>query len=84
MEHLSKLVPTSQLTLIARNPEKLENLRQAGATVRQADYDEPSSLTTAFDGVDVLMLISYASFEIDHREKVSAALPSLCKPQIPI
>lgn len=79
MDHLSKLAPASQLILIARKPEKLDNLRQAGATVRQADYDEPSSLKTVFEGVDILMLISYASFEIDHRTKVS---PIICICQV--
>lgn len=71
VNHLSKLLPAPQLILVARKPEKLDDLRQAGATVRQADYDEPSSLKTVFEGVDVLMLISYASFEIEHRTKVS-------------
>lgn len=71
MNHLSNLLPASQLVLIARKPEKLESLHKAGATVRQADYDKPSSLSTAFEGVDVLMLISYASFEVEHRIKVS-------------
>lgn len=70
VSHISKLVSASQLVLIARHPEKLIDLSRAGATVRQADYDEPSTLKTAFEGVDVLMLISYASFEIDHRIKV--------------
>jgi uncharacterized protein YbjT (DUF2867 family) len=71
VNHLSKLVPASELVLIARKPENLENWKQDGATVRRADYDEPSTLDTAFDGVDVLILISYASFEIEHRVKVS-------------
>lgn len=71
-KHLSKLVPASQLILIARKLEKLDDFRQAGATVRRADYDEPSSLNAVFEGVDVLMLISYASFEIEHRTKVSS------------
>jgi uncharacterized protein YbjT (DUF2867 family) len=70
VNHLSKLVPASQLVLIARKPERLENFKRDGAIVRHADYDEPSTLDTAFDGVDVLMLISYASFEIEHRVKV--------------
>ncbi|OQE17090.1 hypothetical protein PENFLA_c025G00658 [Penicillium flavigenum] len=69
VNHLAKLVPVSDLVLIARYPEKLHDLQQAGAKVRKADYDEPSTLDTAFEGVDVLMLISYASFEIDHRVK---------------
>ncbi|OQE18719.1 hypothetical protein PENSTE_c017G03487 [Penicillium steckii] len=67
VNHLTTLVPASQLTLIARSPERLAHIKEAGATVRQADYDTPSSLTHAFDGVNVLMLISYASFEIQHR-----------------
>ncbi|KAJ5819567.1 NmrA-like family protein [Penicillium riverlandense] len=67
VNHLSKLVPASQLILIARHTEKLFEFSQNGATVRQADYDEPSTLDKAFDGVETLMLISYASFEIQHR-----------------
>ncbi|KGO42288.1 hypothetical protein PEX1_042610 [Penicillium expansum] len=69
VNHLAKLVPESDLILSARRPEKLHDLKQAGATVRRADYDDPSTLDTAFEGVDVLMLVSYASFEIDHRVK---------------
>lgn len=67
INHIQSLVPASQLTLIARKPDSLSHLEKAGATVRHADYDQPSTLEHAFDGVDVLMLISYASFEIDHR-----------------
>lgn len=67
VNHLLKLVPASQLILIARKPEGLAHAANAGATVRHADYDDPSTLDHAFDGVDVLMLISYASFEIEHR-----------------
>lgn len=70
LNHLSKEVPASQLVLIARNPEKLANFEREGAIVRQADYDQPSTLETAFEGIDVLMLVSYASFEIEHRVKV--------------
>ncbi|KAJ9489047.1 hypothetical protein VN97_g4222 [Penicillium thymicola] len=69
VNHVVKLIPESELVLSARYPEKLHDLKQAGATVRRADYDEPSTLDTAFEGVDVLMLVSYASFEIDHRVK---------------
>ncbi|KAJ5640122.1 uncharacterized protein N7484_007984 [Penicillium longicatenatum] len=67
VKHLQTLVPASDLILIARNPSKLSDEKEAGATIRQADYDDASSLDEAFDGVDILMLISYASFEIDHR-----------------
>ncbi|KAF7588928.1 hypothetical protein BBP40_005006 [Aspergillus hancockii] len=67
INHLVKLIPASHLILIARKPENLTELIRTGATVRQADYEDPSSLDRVFDGVDVLMLISYASFEIQYR-----------------
>lgn len=71
VNHLRSLVPATDLILIARNPEKLSAEKEAGATIRQADYDDSASLDNAFDGIHTLMLISYASFEIDHRVKVS-------------
>lgn len=75
VNHLIKLVSASQLVLITRNSDKWTKLGQAGATLRTADYDKPSTLDNAFDGVDVLMLISYASFEIKHRVDVRALTP---------
>lgn len=73
VNHLAKLVPASQLVLIARDPKNLTSFKNEGATVRRADYDEPSTFPPAFEGVDILMLISYASFEIDHRIQVSTS-----------
>ncbi|RDW84134.1 uncharacterized protein DSM5745_04460 [Aspergillus mulundensis] len=67
VKHLLTLVPASQLTLISRNPEKHENEFAAGATVARGDYDYPETLAHVFEDIDVLMLISYASFEIEHR-----------------
>ncbi|EAL84494.1 hypothetical protein KXX54_005925 [Aspergillus fumigatus] len=73
INHLVKLVPASQLILIARNPEKLASFSRDGATIRRADYDDRASLERVFDGVGVLMLISYASFEIQHRVEAHKA-----------
>lgn len=70
VNHLSKLTLASQLTLIARNPSKWDFLGKTGATLRHADYDQPTTLDHAFDNIDILMLISYASIEIEHRTKV--------------
>lgn len=75
VNHLIKLVSATQLVLIARNPDRWTKLGQAGATLRKADYDQPSTLDNAFDGVDVLMLISYASFEIKRRVEVRSLTP---------
>lgn len=70
LKHLVKLVPASELILIARKPDNLAELTRAGATVRRADYEDPATLERAFDGIDALMLISYASFEIQFRFEV--------------
>lgn len=70
VNHLGQLYSASELVLIARSPERLSRFKEAGATVRQADYDSPETLEHAFDGVDTLLLISYASFEIEHRIQV--------------
>lgn len=74
INHLLQLVPASELLLIARYPDKLAHLSRHGATIRKADYDHPESLERVFDGAGVLMLVSYASFEIEHRVQV-------CHPQ---
>lgn len=76
IKHLLNLVPASQLTLVARKPDTLSYAADSGTTVRYADYDQPESLNKAFDGVDVLMLISYPSFEIEHRAQVDSSSPN--------
>ena len=70
LSHLLRQVPASQLILIARYPEKLEHLTREGATVRYADYEVPKSLEGAFEGAGVLMLVSYASLEVEYRFEV--------------
>ena len=70
IKHLLPRLPSANLTFIARHPEKLEDAASAGATVRRADYDDDDSLSHAFDGVDTLFLISYASVEHEHRSEV--------------
>ena len=40
-----------------RTPEKAANLERRGVIVRRADYDDPASLTAAFQDTDVLLLI---------------------------
>lgn len=70
VKHLLPRLPSQNLTFIARHPEKLNDASSAGAKVRRADYDDDDSLLHAFDGVDTLFLISYASVEHEHRSKV--------------
>src|SRR5687767_5202073 len=42
----------------SRHPENLRALEARGAILRQADFDDPTSLERAFAGVDRLLLIS--------------------------
>lgn len=73
VKHLLSRLPPSNLVFVARSPEKLKSLPVADATLRHADYDDDESLKHAFDGVDTLFLISYASVEHEHRSKVRSA-----------
>lgn len=71
VKHLLPRLPAQDLVFIARNPAKLESAKSAGADVRQADYDDDNSLQNAFQGIDTLFLISYASVGYEHRVEVS-------------
>jgi NAD(P)H dehydrogenase (quinone) len=58
VETLLKVVPASDLAVSVRNPEKADGLISRGIEVRQGDFDHPETLTTAFAGVDRLLIIS--------------------------
>ncbi|MDO9355421.1 MAG: SDR family oxidoreductase [Solirubrobacteraceae bacterium] len=51
-------VDPSQVVLLTRTPSNLDDFAAKGVQVRAADFDDPSSLPAAFDGVDRLLLIS--------------------------
>jgi NAD(P)H dehydrogenase (quinone) len=75
-ERLIERIPPSELILTTRRPEQLADLAARGATVRFADFDEPSSLTAAFAGGDRMLLISTAragSRLQQHKNAVEAA-----------
>lgn len=73
VKHLLSRLRPSNLVFIARSPEKFKSLPFADAVLRRADYDDDESLQHAFDGVDTLFLISYASVEHEHRSEVRSA-----------
>lgn len=47
-----------QLILATRSPEKLNHFKQPGVEIRQADFDLPTSLSSAFHGAKRMLLIS--------------------------
>jgi NAD(P)H dehydrogenase (quinone) len=58
VESLLKSIPSSELAVSVRNPEKAEGLRARGVEVRQGDFDHPETLEKAFAGIDRLLIIS--------------------------
>lgn len=63
-----------------RTPDKLADLSAQGVEIRQADFDNPASLTAAFAGVERLLLISTDVVDgterriVQHRNAVNAAV----------
>jgi NAD(P)H dehydrogenase (quinone) len=58
IEGLLQRVPAAQIIAAVRTPEKAAPLAARGVTVREADYNEPGQLSTAFTGADRVLLIS--------------------------
>lgn len=54
---LTKVKP-SELVVTVRDPEKAKDFKSLGITIRVADYNNPETLNTAFQGVTKLLLIS--------------------------
>lgn len=77
VKHLLPRLPSKKLVFIARSPEKLRSLPVDQAVLRQADYDDDESLKVAFEGLNILFLISYASVEHEYRTEVRLN-PPLC------
>lgn len=71
-DYLLKLLPSDQIILINRHPEKVpkEHIKN-GVRARKASYESsPSDLEAVFAGIEVLFLISYPSHVHDYRKKV--------------
>jgi NAD(P)H dehydrogenase (quinone) len=72
IHNLLKSVPAAQIVAAVRSPDKAADLAALGVQVRQADYAQPATLATAFQGVDKLLLIS--SSEVGQRARQHAAV----------
>jgi NAD(P)H dehydrogenase (quinone) len=73
-----RIEPTS-IIATTRKPESLGDLASKGIRVRSADFDDPASLSQAFDGAERLLLISTDALDTpgkrlsQHRNAVTAA-----------
>ena len=73
---LLEKIPAPQIVAAVRNPASVQDLAARGVVVREADYNRPETLETAFRGADKLLLIS--SSELggrvpQHRAVIDAA-----------
>lgn len=76
IDRLRDKVAGDQLVALVRDPAKAADLRGAGVTIRQADYDRPETLGPALAGVDKLLLISGDAIgrrTAQHRAVIDAA-----------
>ncbi len=55
---LLEKIPAEDLVVFSRSPQKLAEFAEAGAHVRQGDFDDPASLAGAMEGGEKLLLIS--------------------------
>lgn len=55
---LQRGVPAAEVVAAVRSPEKAADLAALGVQVRHADYNQPSSLDSAFAGAEQVLLIS--------------------------
>ena len=67
VEALLQRVAPKDLVVAVRHPEKARDWRARGVSVRQADYDDLSSLHAAFEGIDDLLFISSPEFVMGTR-----------------
>jgi len=74
---LRRGVPAADIVATGRNLTGIKDLADRGVVVRQADFADTASLTTAFAGADELLLISTTTVEErigNHRRAIDAAL----------
>lgn len=58
IEYLSKKTAPSNIIAFTRDEEKAQEYRAKGIEARIGDFDDPTSLDRAFEGVDTLLMIS--------------------------
>ncbi|GLB52254.1 NAD(P)-dependent oxidoreductase [Neptunitalea chrysea] len=69
-------VEASEIAVLSRDVNKVEDLKEKGMTVVQGDYDDYASLVAAFKGIDKLYFVSgsdIASRMKQHENVVNAA-----------
>jgi len=79
IRHLSSRIGSSDIVAITRTPDKLESFSRTGVTVRKGDFNDPSGLVKAFDGIERLLIVPTSDLQPDvrpvqHRAAINAAV----------
>lgn len=76
IQSLLAKVPASEIVATVRHPERAADLAALGVQLRKADYADPASMTTAFQGAEKVLLISSSEVgqrAVQHRNAIDAA-----------
>ncbi|MBE9599854.1 SDR family oxidoreductase [Pedobacter sp. MC2016-24] len=75
VEFSLKNISKNKVIAMLRDENKSADLKAMGIEVRVADYKKPSSLLSAFEGIDDLLLVSSSSMDRlqDHKNVIDAA-----------
>lgn len=79
LQALTKLVPQNELVALVRSKEKASKLEEQGFSVKIGNYDDTTSLLSAFEGVDTLLFVSSSELgkrQAQHTNVVEAAKKS--------
>lgn len=58
VEELASRIPSTEIGISVREPEKAAEFRERGFRVRKGDFAQPSTLRNAFEGASQLLLVS--------------------------
>lgn len=76
LANLAERTELSNIFALVRTDEQAAKFAEQGIQTRRGDYTDPSSLKTAFVGIDRVLLVSSSSFEdriTQHRNVIEAA-----------
>jgi len=80
VDRLLVRIPAERIAVSVRDPERAKELGERGVRVRRGDFDDPASLTDAFEGAEQILLVSAASTGDtalrQHRTAIAAARDS--------
>ncbi len=75
IQNLLKRLPAQEIVAAVRTPAKVQDLAALGVQVREADYNRPETLATAFQGADKVLLISSSEIgkrAVQHKAAIDA------------